>query len=114
MTEAIAAAPATFGQSIAVAIPQCVQIAVDYGAQIAGKLAALLASGENLIKLIDGALGVLKIVKQVHDVHRRAEPGWRPARPRASEEAAAESGPVQLTVRLEFPLLWYPSVARIM
>jgi len=64
MTEAIAAAPATFGQSIAVAIPRCVQIAVDCGVQLAGKLAALLSSGENLIKLIDGALGVLKIVKQ--------------------------------------------------
>ena len=42
MTEAIAAAPSTFGQSIAVAIPQCVQIAADYAGQIAGKLAALL------------------------------------------------------------------------
>jgi uncharacterized protein YukE len=68
MSEAIAQAPATFGQSIAVAIPQCVQIAVDYGGQIAAKLAALLASGENLTKLIDGALGVLKIVKQAMTV----------------------------------------------
>lgn len=64
MTEAIAAAPATFGQSIAVAIPRCVQIAVDYAGQIAGKLGALLASGENLVKLVDGALGVLGIVKE--------------------------------------------------
>ena len=52
-------------QSIAAAIPQCVQIAVDYAGQIAGKLAALLSSGENLMKLIDGALGILKIVKQL-------------------------------------------------
>jgi hypothetical protein len=65
MSQAIAEAPATFGNSIAVAIPQCVQIAVDYAGQIAGKMAALLSSGENLMKLIDGALGVLKIVKQV-------------------------------------------------
>lgn len=65
MSQAIAAAPVTFGQSIAAAIPQCVQIAVDYAGQIAGKLAALLSSGENLMKLIDGALGILKIVKQV-------------------------------------------------
>jgi hypothetical protein len=65
MSQAIAAAPVTFGQSIAAAIPQCVQIAVDYAGRIAGKMAALLSSGENLMKLIEGALGVLKIVKQV-------------------------------------------------
>ncbi|MEU6642784.1 hypothetical protein ABZ863_09545 [Saccharomonospora sp. NPDC046836] len=64
MTEAIAAAPATFGASIAQAIPQCVAIAVDYGGQIAEKLGALLASGENLMKLIEGAIGVLDIVKE--------------------------------------------------
>ncbi|WP_086666049.1 hypothetical protein [Lentzea kentuckyensis] len=68
MTEAIAAAPATFGQSIAVAIPQCVQIAVDCGVQIAAKLGELLASGENLIKLVEGAQAVLKIVKQALSV----------------------------------------------
>ncbi|WP_367128437.1 WXG100 family type VII secretion target [Saccharothrix sp. HUAS TT1] len=65
ITEAIAAAPATFGQSLAVAIPQCVQIAADYGGRIAAKLAELLTSGENLIKLVEGALGVLKVVKEV-------------------------------------------------
>ncbi|AXB41343.1 hypothetical protein [Amycolatopsis albispora] len=64
MTEAIAAAPATFGASIAQAIPQCVAIAVDYGGQIAGKLAALLSSGENLVKLIEGAVGVLDVAKE--------------------------------------------------
>lgn len=68
MTQAIAAAPATFGQSIAVAIPQCVQIAVDCGGQIAAKLGELLASGENLIKLVEGAQAVLKIVKQALSV----------------------------------------------
>ncbi|MFS8097681.1 hypothetical protein LFM09_11130 [Lentzea alba] len=68
MTQAIAAAPATFGQSIAAAIPQCVQIAVDCGVQIAGKLAELLASGENLIKLVEGAQAVLKVVKQALSV----------------------------------------------
>ncbi|MFC4852931.1 WXG100 family type VII secretion target [Actinophytocola glycyrrhizae] len=65
MSQAIASAPVTFGQSIAAAIPQCVQIAADYAGRIAGKMAALLSSGENLMKLIDGAVGVLKIVKQV-------------------------------------------------
>ncbi|MBK1783577.1 hypothetical protein JHE00_04500 [Prauserella sp. ASG 168] len=64
MTEAIAAAPATFGASIAQAIPQCVAIAVDYAGQIAGKLAALLTTGENLVKLIEGAVGVLEVVKE--------------------------------------------------
>ncbi|MET9629596.1 hypothetical protein ABZX92_19245 [Lentzea sp. NPDC006480] len=68
MTQAIAAAAATFGQSIAVAIPQCVQIAVECGTQIAAKLGELLASGENLIKLVEGAQAVLKIVKQAMTV----------------------------------------------
>jgi uncharacterized protein YukE len=91
MTEAIAAAPATFGQSIAVAIPQCVQIAVDYAGQIAGKLAALLASGENLIKLIDGVLGVLKIVKEVLSFIGEQSQGSSPGVP--SGEQSQASGP---------------------
>lgn len=89
MTEAIAAAPATFGQSLAVAIPQCVQIAVDCGVQLAGKLAALLSSGENLIKLIDGALGVLKIVKQVLTFIGEQSQGGDTKTP-APEETAGE------------------------
>ncbi|SDF79590.1 hypothetical protein SAMN05216553_103326 [Lentzea fradiae] len=64
MTQAVAAAAVTFGQSIAAAIPQCVQIAVDCGLRIAAKLGELLASGENLIKLVEGAAAVLTIVKQ--------------------------------------------------
>jgi hypothetical protein len=78
MTQAIAEAPPTFGQSIAVAIPQCVQIAVDYAGQIAGKMAALLSSGENLIKLIDGALGALKIVKEVMSFIGKQSQGGSP------------------------------------
>ncbi|ALG08636.1 WXG100 family type VII secretion target [Kibdelosporangium phytohabitans] len=65
MTQAVAAAPSTFGQSIVAAIPQCVQIAVDCGQKILGKLAALLASGQNLLKLVQGALAVVNVVKQV-------------------------------------------------
>ncbi|GHH29874.1 hypothetical protein [Lentzea cavernae] len=68
MTQAIAAAAATFGQSIAVAIPQCVQIAVECGGQIAAELGELLASGENLITLVEGAQAVLKIVEQAMSV----------------------------------------------
>jgi uncharacterized protein YukE len=65
MTQAVAAAPATFGQSIAAAIPQCVQIAVEYGQKILEKLAALLASGQNLLKLVQGAQAVVQTVKEV-------------------------------------------------
>lgn len=65
MTEAVAQAAVTFGASIAAAIPQCVQIAVEAGGQIAGKLAALLSSGQNLLKLVDGAIAVMQIAKQV-------------------------------------------------
>lgn len=65
MSQAIAAAPVTFGQSIAAAIPECVAIAANYAGQIAAKMGELLLSGENLLKLIDGAVAVLKIVKQV-------------------------------------------------
>ncbi|MGC7102914.1 hypothetical protein ACPZ19_50330 [Amycolatopsis lurida] len=62
MTRAIAAAPSTFGASIAQAIPECVAIAVDYDGRIAGKLGELLASGENLVKLLEGAVGLLDVV----------------------------------------------------
>ncbi|MER5267556.1 hypothetical protein ABTZ99_36215 [Actinosynnema sp. NPDC002837] len=84
ITQALAAAPATFGGSLAAAIPQCVQIAVEYGGKIAGKLAELLASGENLIKLVEGALGVLKVVKEVvsfigEQSQAGASPGAKPS-----------------------------------
>ena len=39
---------------LAAAIPQCVQIAVECGGQIAAKLGELLTSGENLVKLVEG------------------------------------------------------------
>jgi hypothetical protein len=45
-----------------------VQIAVECGMRIAAKLGELLASGENLIKLVEGAQAVLKIVKQALSV----------------------------------------------
>lgn len=64
MTEAIAAAPATFGASIAQAIPECVSIAVDYGGRIAAKLSALLASGENLMTLVQGAAAALDVANK--------------------------------------------------
>jgi uncharacterized protein YukE len=62
MSQAVAAAPLTGGQSIAAAIPQCVAIATNYGQQMLAKLAALLASGQNLLKLVKGALAVVQLV----------------------------------------------------
>ncbi|KAA2265221.1 hypothetical protein F0L68_05065 [Solihabitans fulvus] len=62
MTQAVAAAPATFGQSIAVAIPQCVEIAVRYGQQIGQKLAALVSTGQNLMKLVTAGVQTAKAV----------------------------------------------------
>ncbi|WP_156753577.1 WXG100 family type VII secretion target [Actinokineospora pegani] len=64
MATALAQAPATFGASIAEAIPECVGIAARYAAEVAKKVGDFLASGENLVELIDGAIGVLKLVKQ--------------------------------------------------
>ena len=92
MTQAIAAAPATFGQSIAVAIPQCVQIAVECGTQIAAKLGELLASGENLIKLVEGAQAVLKIVKQAMSVIGEQAQGGQAKLPTAASPAVVHFG----------------------
>lgn len=62
MTQAFASAAATFGGSVAAAIPQAVQVAVEHGQRIAEKLAALLASGQNLLKLVAGALAVVDTI----------------------------------------------------
>lgn len=63
MTQAIARAGETFGQSVVEAIPPCVGIAVTYAAKIAAKIAALIASGDNLMKLVQGAMGVVELIK---------------------------------------------------
>jgi hypothetical protein len=97
ITQAVAAAPATFGQSIAVAIPQCVQIAVDCGTRIAGKLAELLASGENLIKLVEGALSVLKVVKEVLSFIGEQSQSAGPAAKPAAEPTAKPADPTSPT-----------------
>ncbi|MBP2336060.1 uncharacterized protein YukE [Saccharothrix coeruleofusca] len=88
MAKAVAEAPATFGQSLAVAIPQCVRIAVDCGVRIAAQLAALLTSGENLIKLIEGALGVLGVVKEVLSFISERSESTTPDTDPTSEEPA--------------------------
>jgi len=64
MTQAVARAGETFGQSVVEAIPPCVGIAVEYALRIAAKLAALMASGDNLMKLVQGAMGVVGLIQQ--------------------------------------------------
>jgi hypothetical protein len=64
MTQAMARAGETFGQSVVEAIPPCVGIAVTYAARIAAKLAALLASGDNLMKLVQGGMAVMDLLQQ--------------------------------------------------
>lgn len=63
MTQAVARAGETFGQSVVEAIPPCVGIAVTYAARIAAKIAALIASGNNLMKLVQGAMAVVDLIK---------------------------------------------------
>lgn len=62
MTQAIARAGETFGESVVEAIPPCVGIAVEYAVRIAGKLAALVASGDNLMKLVQGGMAVVDLI----------------------------------------------------
>ncbi|EWC64154.1 hypothetical protein UO65_0480 [Actinokineospora spheciospongiae] len=64
LTQAIARAGETFGQSVVEAIPPCVGIAVEYALRIAAKLAALVASGENLMKLVQGGMAVVELIEQ--------------------------------------------------
>jgi hypothetical protein len=64
MTQAMARAGETFGQSVAEAIPPCVGIAVEYALRIAAKLAALMASGDNLMKLVQGAMAIVGLIQQ--------------------------------------------------
>ncbi|SEP51230.1 hypothetical protein [Amycolatopsis saalfeldensis] len=65
MTQAVAAAPATFGASIAAAIPQAVTIATQYGGQIAQKLGVLLSDSKNLLQLITSVTKGLEAVTQL-------------------------------------------------
>ncbi|MCG8918119.1 hypothetical protein L6E12_20260 [Actinokineospora sp. PR83] len=64
LTQAIARAGETFGQSVVEAIPPCVGIAVEYALRIAAKLAALVASGDNLMKLVQGGMAVVQMIEQ--------------------------------------------------
>ncbi|OLR92221.1 WXG100 family type VII secretion target [Actinokineospora bangkokensis] len=64
MTQAIARAAETMGQSVVEAIPPCIAIAVEYALRIAAKLAALLASGDNLLKIVQGGMAVVQMIQQ--------------------------------------------------
>ncbi|HEX6361077.1 hypothetical protein [Actinophytocola sp.] len=95
MSKAIAEAPMTFGQSIAAAIPECVGIAVECAGKIAGKMAELLSSGENLIKIIDGSVGVVKLVKEVLTFIGKQSQGGTPSTAKPSSEQPANPLPAQ-------------------
>ena len=73
MSEAVARSPATFGTSLAEAVPRCVAIAVAAGERIAATLAALLASGQDLLELVKAAVAVMRAVKQVLSSHTTLE-----------------------------------------
>lgn len=64
LTQAIARAGETFGQSVVEAIPPCVGIAIEYALRIAAKIAALLASGDNLMKLVQGGMAIVELIQQ--------------------------------------------------
>jgi uncharacterized protein YukE len=91
MTQAVARAAETFGQSVVEAIPPCVAIAVEYALRIAAKLAALVASGDNLLKLVQGALGVVDLIQQalsgISQQSVRAD-----AEPQSSADAGQQQG----------------------
>ncbi len=65
MTQAFAAAQATFGASIAAAIPQAVAIATQCGGQIAQKLGVLLSDSDNLLQLITSVTQGLEAATQL-------------------------------------------------
>jgi uncharacterized protein YukE len=106
MTQAMARAGETFGQSVVEAIPPCVGIAVEYALRIAAKLAALVASGDNLLKLVQGGMAVVDLIQQAlsgisqQSIRADAEPtasaGAGAGQPQgggpASTMGAAESG----------------------
>ncbi|OLF07014.1 hypothetical protein BLA60_29615 [Actinophytocola xinjiangensis] len=88
LTQAIARAGETFGQSVVEAIPPCVGIAVEYALRIAAKLAALVASGDNLLKLVKGGMAVVELLRTAMDSISRTSV----ATEASGEDAAARPG----------------------
>jgi hypothetical protein len=97
LSQAVARAAETFGESVVEAIPPCVGIAVEYALRIAAKLAALLASGQNLLKLVQGALGVVDLIQQalssISQQSTQSTPGAGADQPQAlSSASTTDSG----------------------
>ncbi len=103
MTQAMARAGETFGQSVVEAIPACVGIAAEYATRIAAKLAALLASGENLLKLVQGGMAAVEqinqaltsISRQSIDLEASTSAGQAAANGSADPESLAVAGNAQ-------------------
>ncbi|MER7084084.1 hypothetical protein ABT308_38480, partial [Saccharopolyspora kobensis] len=55
LNQAMAAAAATFGASVAAAIPQAVQVAAEYGGRIVAVMQQLLSSAQNLMQHVGTA-----------------------------------------------------------
>lgn len=102
MTTAVSQASQTEGASVAAAIPPCVGIAVSTAAQIAAKLADLLSSGQNLLKLVQGALGVVDLIQQaLSGISQQGSQGGTgsstgpdPSQAGGGPTAASSAGPV--------------------
>ncbi|MEV6228801.1 hypothetical protein AB0L88_13115 [Saccharopolyspora shandongensis] len=91
MNQAIAAAQATFGASIAAAIPQAVQVAVEYGGRIMGHLQTLLSSAQNLMKHVDStAKAVASLTGKIVQISELAQQST--GSPRGTTAQSAQSG----------------------
>ncbi|MGW5645095.1 hypothetical protein ACWEV3_35635 [Saccharopolyspora sp. NPDC003752] len=91
MNQAIAAAQATFGASIAAAIPQAVQVAVEYGGRITGHLQTLLSSAQNLMKHVDStAKAVASLTDKIVQISELAQQST--GSPRGTTAQSTRSG----------------------
>ncbi|WP_190813136.1 hypothetical protein [Saccharopolyspora pogona] len=74
INQALAAAQATFGASIAAAIPQAVQVAVEYGGRILGHMQNLLSSSQNLMTHVNStAQAVSKVTDKIAQISERCQ-----------------------------------------
>lgn len=74
INQALAAAQATFGASIAAAIPQAVQVAVEYGGRILGHMQNLLSSTQNLMTHVNSAAqSVAKLTDKISQISERCQ-----------------------------------------
>ncbi len=96
MNQALAAAQATFGGSIAAAIPQVVQIATECGVRISGHMGNLLTSAQGLLGHVDEVMKVVGaiggVVSKIADQAQQVTAGS--TAPGGSAAAMGESGSV--------------------